>query len=112
MVPAIQNIKVMRGDTEVFVISLINANSTPVDLTGSTFASQIRYEYDSTTIAASFTCVVTDVVGGVVTLTLPAASSAFLNVGLAYWDLQRTESGTVSTVISGKCNVLADVTRI
>lgn len=112
MVPATQNIKVMRGDTEIFIISLTNADSTPVDLTGSAFASQIRYTYDSPTIAASFVCSVESPTTGVLTLTLTAAASALLNTGLAYWDLQKTDSGVVNTVLSGKCTVLADVTRV
>jgi len=112
MVPAIQNIKIMRGDTEIFVITLTNPDSTPINLTGSVFASQIRYEYDSTTVAASFNCVITDAVNGVVTLTLPAASSVALNSGAAYWDLQRNESGVINTILSGKCTILADVTRL
>lgn len=112
MVPATQNIKVMRGDTEVFVIKLTNSDSTPVDLTGSTFASQIRYEYDSATIAATFTCAITNATGGEVTLTLSSASSSLLNTGLAYWDLQRSKVGVVDTILAGKCTIMADVTRI
>lgn len=111
MVPAKQDIKIMRGDTEVINVTVTNANGTPVNLTGDTFASQIRYERDAATIAASFVCVVSNAAGGVVTLTLNPAASAALNAGVAYWDLQRTSGGVVSTIVSGKCTVLADVTR-
>jgi|LakMenEpi03Aug12_release.lakeMendotaPanAssembly.Ray.scaffolds.fasta_scaffold51877_9 hypothetical protein len=112
MVPATQNIKITRGDTEVFVFTLENADGTAMNLTGSTFNSQIRYTYDSATIAASFTCVLTNAVGGVVTATLSAGDSALLTTGSAFWDLQRTESGVVTTILSGKCTVLPDVTRV
>lgn len=112
MVPATQNIKITRGDTEVFVFTLQNSDGTAINLTGSTFASQIRYQYDTATIAASFTCVVTNAVGGVVTSTLSAANSAALVAGSAFWDLQRTESGVVTTILSGKCTILPDVTRL
>lgn len=111
MVPAKQDIKVMRGDTEVFNITLSDSAGTPINLTGDTFASQIRYNRDDVTIAASFTCVITDAPNGVVQLTLGAVASAALNDGVAYWDLQRTSGANVSTVLSGKCTVLADVTR-
>lgn len=112
MVPATQNIKITRGDTEVFVFTLQNSNGTAMDLTGSTFASQIRYTYDSATIAASFTCVLTNAVGGVVTSTLTAGDSALLTTGAAFWDLQRNVGGVVTTILSGKCTVLPDVTRL
>jgi hypothetical protein len=111
MVPAKQDIKIMRGDTEVINVTVKNPDGTPVNLTGDTFASQIRYTRDSATIAASFSCVVSNAAGGVVTLTLSSASSATLTAGLAYWDLQRTSGGIVSTIVAGKCTVLADVTR-
>lgn len=111
MVPAKQDIKVMRGDTEVFVIAIKDSSGAPVDLTGDSFASQIRYTRDAATVAASFNCVVTNALGGEVTITLSPASSAALNDGSAYWDLQRTQGTVVSTIVAGKCTVLADVTR-
>lgn len=111
MVPAKQDIKIMRGDTEVFNITLSDSTGTPINLTGDTFASQIRYTRDATTVAASFTCVITDAPNGVVQLTLGSTASAALDDGVAYWDLQRTSGSVVSTVLSGKCTVLADVTR-
>jgi len=111
MVPAKQDIKIMRGDTEVFNITISDSAGSPVNLTGSSFASQIRYTRDATSVAASFTCVITDAANGVVQLTLGSTASAALDDGVAYWDLQRTFGSTVSTILSGKCTVLADVTR-
>jgi hypothetical protein len=112
MVPATQNIKIMRGDTEVFNISLKDSANVAINLSSSTFISQVRYERDSSTVAAAFTCVVTDPIGGVVTLTMTPVASAALNAGPAYWDLQRTEGGVVNTILSGKCTILADVSRV
>jgi len=112
MVPATQNIKIMRGDTEVFVISLKDSANVAINLSSSTFISQVRYERDAATVAASFTCVVTDAINGVVTLTMTPIASAALTAGPAYWDLQRTEGGVVNTILSGKCTILADVSRV
>jgi hypothetical protein len=111
MVPAKQDIKIMRGDTEVINITVNDSASSPVDLTGSVFSSQIRYNRDDTSIAATFLCEIVDATAGQVRLTLSAAASAALNAGTAYWDLQRNDSGTVTTLVAGKCTVLADVTR-
>lgn len=102
----------MRGDTEVINLTIRDSAGNPVNLTGSTFASQIRYEKDATSIAANFDCVVTNPTGGVVQLTLTPVSSAALNDGIAYWDLQRTSGGVVSTLVAGKVTILADVTRL
>lgn len=111
MVPAKQNITITRGDTEVFNITLLDSVSAPINLTGSTFLAQIRYEYDDAAIAASFTCTVTDAVAGTLSMTLSSASSQALNAGPSFWDLQRTTSGVVNTLLAGKCTILHDVTR-
>jgi hypothetical protein len=111
MVPAKQDIRIMRGDTEVFNIALTDSANAPINLTGDVFTSQIRYNRDDSSIAATFTCVVTDAAAGLVTLTLSPVSSALLNAGVAYWDLQRNDSGVITTLVAGKCTILADVTR-
>jgi hypothetical protein len=111
MVPAKQDIKIMRGDTEVFNITVTDSAGLPVDLTGDVFTSQIRYNRDDSSAAAAFSCVLTSAVAGTVALTLSAATSATLNAGTAYWDLQRNNDGVVTTIVAGKCTILADVTR-
>lgn len=111
MVPAKQDIKIMRGDTEVFNITVTDNNGAAVDLTGDVFTSQIRYNRDDTSIAASFACTITNATAGQVRLTLSATSSSLLTAGTAFWDLQRNNDGVITTIIAGKCTILADVTR-
>ncbi len=111
MVPAKQDIKIMRGDTEVFNITVTDSAGAAVDLTGDVFTSQIRYNRDDTSIAGAFVCTITDAAAGQVRLTLSAASSAVLTAGTAYWDLQRNDAGVITTIVAGKCTILADVTR-
>jgi hypothetical protein len=109
--PADQDLTITRGDTETLVVTITTDGSTPVDITGRTYSSQIRTQQDSTTIKASFTCTVTNGAAGQVTCVLSATSSATLSAGLYFWDLQETASGTVSTILAGNITVLADVTR-
>jgi len=109
--PADQDLIITRGDTETLVVTITTDGSTPVNITGRTYASQIRSQQDSTTIKASFTCTVTSAVNGQVTCVLSATSSAALSAGLYFWDLQETASGVVSTILAGTVTVLADVTR-
>ena len=111
MVPAKQDIKIMRGDTEVINITIGDANGAPVDITGDVFTSQIRYNRDDTSVAGAFVCTITDAAAGQVRLTLSAASSALLTAGTGYWDLQRNDAGVITTIVAGKCTILADVTR-
>lgn len=110
-VPADQDLTITRGDTETLVMTIMAGESTPVDITGRTYRAQIRSQQDSTTIKASFTCIVTSGTSGQVTCTLSATDSASLSPGLYFWDFEENASGVVSTIISGNVTVLADVTR-
>ena len=109
--PADQDLTITRGDTETIVVTITSDGSTPIDITGRTYLAQIRTSPDNTTVKASFTCTVTSAANGQVTCTLSATDSATLPVGIAYWDLQETASGVVSTILSGNVTVLADVSR-
>ena len=109
--PADQDLTITRGDTETIVVTITSDGSTPINITGRTYLAQIRTSPDNTTVKASFTCTVTSAANGQVTCTLSATDSATLPVGIAYWDLQETASGVVSTILSGNVTVLADVSR-
>jgi hypothetical protein len=109
--PADQDLTITRGDTETIVVTITSDGSTPINITGRTYIAQIRTSPDNTTVKASFTCTVTSGPNGQVTCTLSATDSATLPVGIAYWDLQETASGVVSTILSGNVTVLADVSR-
>jgi hypothetical protein len=109
--PADQDLTITRGDTETLVVTITSDGETAINITGRTYRAQIRSSQDSTTIKASFTCTVTSAVNGQVTCVLSATDSATLPVGIAYWDLEETASGVVTTILSGNVTVLADVTR-
>lgn len=109
--PADQDLIITRGDTETLVVTITTDGSTAVNITGRTYKAQIRTQQDSTTIKASFTCVVTSGAAGQVTCTLSATDSATLSAGLYFWDLEENASGVISTILSGNVTVLADVSR-
>ena len=109
--PADQDLIITRGDTETLVVTITTDGSTPINITGRTYTSQIRTQQDSTTIKASFTCTVTSGAAGEVTCVLSSTSSAALSAGLYFWDLQENASSVISTILAGTVTVLADVTR-
>jgi len=109
--PADQDLIITRGDTETLVVTITTDGSTPINITGRTYLSQIRTQQDSTTIKASFTCTVTNGAAGEVTCVLSSTSSATLSAGLYFWDLQENASSVISTILAGNITVLADVTR-
>jgi len=109
--PAIQNLTMVRGDTESIVVTMLSSSNTPIDITGRTYRAQIRTTKDATIIDGSFTCTITNGPAGEVTCSMSAGSTASLAAGTHYWDLEETSAGVVSTVLAGTVTVLADVTR-
>lgn len=109
--PAKQNLTVTRGDTLTLVVTMTSDGSTPIVITGRTYAAQVRTSPDASSASASFTCTITDGANGVLTCTIPAATTATLNPQVYVWDLQETASGTVATVLTGTVTVSPDVTR-
>lgn len=110
--PGTQNLTFVRGDTETVQVTMTSDGSTPVDITGRTYASQLRTSPDIAAIAATATCSITDAANGVMQVVYTATSTAALDPGYYYWDLQETNGTTVTTVLSGAVTVLADVTRL
>jgi hypothetical protein len=110
--PGIQNLTFVRGDTETVQVTMTSDGETPVNITGRTYAAQLRTTPDISAISASATCTITDAANGVMTVLFTATSTSALDPGYYYWDLQETSGSTVTTVLQGTVNVLADVTRV
>jgi hypothetical protein len=109
--PAEQNIAIVRGDTVTVVVTITSNGTTPINITGRTYSSMVRMDYDSSTPSATFTCVVTNGAAGEVTLSLSAASTALMTPYTYVWDLQENASGVISTLLAGQFVILPDVTR-
>lgn len=99
------------GDTLSFTVTSTTDGTTPIDITGRTYAMKVRAASDSTTVLATATCQVTDAANGVVTCSIPAATTAALTAGVAVADLEETNGATVTTLVRWKVDIVQDVTR-
>ncbi len=110
---ALYPIAIRIGDTETVTVTLQNADGTPIDITGRSYAAQIRPTADSATVIASFTCAITNAAAGQFACTLSAATTGALAIGTGVWDLQETSGGgTVkTTILAGPVRIDYDVTR-
>ena len=85
-------------------------NGVVTDITGFTFASQIRNA--AGTLVATFTCQVVNGPQGIFSIALTAASIASLTVGTVYyWDLECTQNNMTFELMSGKVTVVNEVTQ-
>jgi hypothetical protein len=81
-------------------------------LTGSSFLVQLRTDPDSATVVVQFTTAIIDAANGEWQFTLTATQTAGLDVGVYFYDVQRTYSdGSVHTRFEGEAEVEADVSR-
>ena len=100
-----------RGDDWVIIFEMTTDEVTPMDVSGRTYAMQMRTSADATTATATFTCVVGGTSNNEVTCSLTDTLTAAIRPGSYVWDLQETSSGVVSTLGYGSIKVVADVTR-
>src|SRR5450631_1003960 len=103
---------VMRRGADFIVpsISFENADESAIDLTGCSFAAEMRTAGLAPTVAAQFTITLADLVGGVIGMSMAASVTNGLTCGetmfdptsLYVWDMKMTDSnGIVSTPLWG-----------
>jgi hypothetical protein len=114
MPPAKQDLTIYQGDDFRLRI-LFSASGAPVDMSGHSFAAQVRagpVDANPDPPLASFTCTLSDPVGGELVLELPHSATAALGATAKAWDLQSTDpAGKVTTYVSGAVAVTLEVTR-
>lgn len=109
--PAKYDLQIRTGDTETFTFSLVNENGAPISLATKTFQAQIRSSAAATSTVATFSTAITSAGGGQFYISLSSSSTAALSPQNAVWDLQQTESGSVTTLVAGDVRIVQDVTR-
>lgn len=107
--PEKANVKMRRGDTAAGPI-LIREAGEPADLTGRTFAAQIRRTAAAST-AIDVEVDTAEAADGILVLRVDEEITQTLT-GAYVWDLQQTIGGTVRTILAGAWIFDADVTRI
>lgn len=107
-----RKIRIRRGDTYTHTVTEYDDDGTLSDLTGNTFLVQIRTEPDATSTVAQFTTAILDAVNGSWEFSLTATQTAALDVGIYFYDVQRTYAdNTIHTRFEGEVVVEADVSR-
>lgn len=110
--PAFHHLTETRGDTWSLVVNITDETTgSPVNITGRTYALQVRSSTESSTVKAAYTCTVTNAANGQVTCTCPSSTTKNVKIGEYVWDFEQTISGSPSTIISGTLTCLGDVTR-
>lgn len=110
-----RDIEIVRGDDYFHLLTFLDENQDPIDLTGFTGAAHLRRNAASTGAPeATFLVTIDDPETGQVLLELTAAQTSVLAAIKCkyYWDLELTTAADqVITPIGGKVTVVQDVTH-
>lgn len=115
--PAVLDLYIRQGDTHrrQFTVWTDATMTTAVNITGWTFAAQIRTGAADAalTAAATFETVIVSATGGVFEIVVhPVATTPLNPEVMHYWDLQATtDAGDVLTLLAGQVTVGAEITR-
>ena len=80
------------------------------NLTGYNARAQLRPTQTSSTLSATFTTTITNASGGVMTMSLPYGTTANLDGGKYYYDLEIYTGSAVQRLIQGQATVRTNVT--
>ena len=109
---ALSNIYIDQGSDFTTTISLTDSNGDILDLTGYTALAQVRKSYGSTTIAATFTTVLT-ADSGQLALSLTDTVTAAMDSGRYVYDVLLTDgSGDKTRVLEGQAILTPGVSRV
>lgn len=106
-----------QGATFSRSVILRDSSGAYINLTGYTIAGKIRRKPSDTVALASFTCTITGAATGAFTFSLTATQTATLPVNNSeeplkcLYDIESTTGSTVTRLLSGVCNITAQVTR-
>lgn len=108
--PAKLNYKMIRGDDFADVVTIKEGEpSVPADVSGRTFAAQVRSAPDGD-VVASMSIDMSSAASGEVGYSLADTVTAEMS-GQYVWDFQQTTSGVIRTLMAGTFTVEKDVTR-
>lgn len=110
--PAAHNLTIVQGDDFSETFTFKDSAGAAINLTGYTFAAQVRPTAASAVVTATFTVAITSAAGGTITLTLARAATALLLPGTYRWDLEWTDTlDKKRTLLNGAATVVEEVTR-
>lgn len=107
----VNNLYIDQGATYNAVVQVFDDNDNPFDLTGYTPAAQIRKNYATNTVAATFTSNVLIAANGTISLSLTSSQTANLKYGRYVYDVEITGVGLTLRPVEGIITVYPQVTR-
>lgn len=107
-----QNLYIDQGADFNTVLTLTNSTGTgPLNLSGATFACQMRKGYTSST-ATTITCSIYNAVDGQLLLSLDDTVTTNIKAGRYVYDVEMVQGGIKSRIVEGLIIVSPQVTQV
>jgi hypothetical protein len=107
----VNNLYIDQGATFTATIQVFDDTGAPFNLATYTPAAQIRKNYATNTVAATFTTSVSEAANGTISLSLSAQASGNLKYGRYVYDIEITSGASVLRPVEGIVTVYPQVTR-
>lgn len=107
----VTNLYIDQGATYNAIVQVFDDDDVVFNLTGYTANSQIRKNYATNTVAATFTANILAASNGTISLALSASQTANLKYGRYVYDVEIYKDDTVLRPIEGIVVVYPQVTR-
>ena len=112
MALAYTDLYIDQGTDFQTVFDLIADDGTPIDITGYSFAGQIKKSYYSSNANASFTITVIDAANGNTVISLDSSNTANVFPGRYVYDIKMTDASSITTrILEGIVTFTPGVTR-
>lgn len=107
----VNNLYIDQGASFSATVQIIGSDDLPFNLTGYTANAQIRRNYATNTVSATFTTAVSEAANGTLTLSLTASETGNLKYGRYVYDVEISSGGTILRPVEGIVTVYPQVTR-
>ena len=103
---------VNQGADESRLITLVSdSTDLPINITGYTFESEIKFNYSDVNVVTTITCTIVDAIEGKFRISLSAAQTTSMLAGEYVYDIKMTtNSNVISRVLQGQLIVSPEVT--
>ena len=108
---SVNNLYIDQGASFSATVQVIGNDDLPFNLNGYTPSAQIRRNYATNTVSATFTSTVEEAANGTLTLSLTASQTGNLKYGRYVYDVEIVSGNTVLRPVEGIITVYPQVTR-
>jgi hypothetical protein len=105
------DLTIEQGATFTRTITIKDSSNAAINISGDTFAGQVRKRHQSATAEASFSFDLTNPTGGQLVASISATNTNAMTPGDFVYDIEWTNGSTVTRLLEGQATVTPQVTK-